>query len=286
LLSRCQQRTLGGVIDQGGSGDLNHHRLGAGEPLLLLHGIGSRWQVWAPVLHLLPGRDVVAVDLPGFGGSALQPAPAGGPAVGSVGAAADAVQMLAQRLGLDRPHVAGSSMGGAVALELGRRGVARSVIAFAPAGYWTTSGRVYAQTVVTAARGLGAAAGPLLLRLVRVPALRTAVAYPFYGRAAPAPPDLLDDVAALTGSAGFVPARRAFARLALAHAPAGDLATIPVTVAWGSADAVLPYRAQAARAAAALPLAAHVRLDGAPHLPFGWDPRRCAALILAPGTPA
>ena len=27
---------------------LNHDRAGAGEPLVLLHGIGSHWQMWEP----------------------------------------------------------------------------------------------------------------------------------------------------------------------------------------------------------------------------------------------
>ena len=47
---------------------LNHYRAGAGEPLVLLHGIGSHWQMWEPVLPMLTARhDVIAVDLPGFG---------------------------------------------------------------------------------------------------------------------------------------------------------------------------------------------------------------------------
>jgi hypothetical protein len=29
---------------------LNHIRRGSGEPLLLIHGTGSQWQLWEPVL--------------------------------------------------------------------------------------------------------------------------------------------------------------------------------------------------------------------------------------------
>jgi pimeloyl-ACP methyl ester carboxylesterase len=32
---------------------LNHQRTGSGEPLVLVHGIGSRWQMWEPVLDRL-----------------------------------------------------------------------------------------------------------------------------------------------------------------------------------------------------------------------------------------
>jgi pimeloyl-ACP methyl ester carboxylesterase len=53
--------------------DLVFERRGSGPPLVLLHGIGSRWQAFAPVLDLLArGFDVWALDLPGFGAS---PAP-------------------------------------------------------------------------------------------------------------------------------------------------------------------------------------------------------------------
>jgi pimeloyl-ACP methyl ester carboxylesterase len=47
---------------------LNYYRGGSGQPLVLIHGIGSRWQVWNPVLPALTReREVIALDLPGFG---------------------------------------------------------------------------------------------------------------------------------------------------------------------------------------------------------------------------
>jgi len=49
-------------------------RRGAGEPLVLLHGIGHRRQVWDPVLDALAEQhDVMAVDFPGFGESVALP---------------------------------------------------------------------------------------------------------------------------------------------------------------------------------------------------------------------
>ena len=49
-------------------------RTGQGEALLLLHGTGSSRGVWKPVIPLLGReRDVIAVDLPGHGGSPLVP---------------------------------------------------------------------------------------------------------------------------------------------------------------------------------------------------------------------
>lgn len=50
---------------------LNHVRGGRGEPLVLIHPLGAELVVWEPLLDLLAReRDVIALDLPGFGGSA------------------------------------------------------------------------------------------------------------------------------------------------------------------------------------------------------------------------
>ena len=50
---------------------LNTERTGTGKPLVLVHGLGSSVRTWDPVLPLLQEqREVIAIDLPGFGGSA------------------------------------------------------------------------------------------------------------------------------------------------------------------------------------------------------------------------
>ena len=47
---------------------LEHRRGGEGEPLVAIHGIGSCWQVWKPVLPALEEQhDVLALSLPGYG---------------------------------------------------------------------------------------------------------------------------------------------------------------------------------------------------------------------------
>lgn len=51
-----------------------YERTGSGEPLLLLHGIGHHLRAWDPVTRILAAeRDVIAVDLPGFGTSPALP---------------------------------------------------------------------------------------------------------------------------------------------------------------------------------------------------------------------
>ena len=94
---------------------------------------------------------MIALDHPGFGespglppgsgrsftaGSGQSPA-SGGPVVpGSVDHFAGLVADFLDQLGLQRPELAGSSLGGGIALEPGRRGRASAVTAFAPVDSW------------------------------------------------------------------------------------------------------------------------------------------------------
>ena len=88
-------------------------RRGAGEPLLLIHGLGyARWG-WEPVLPGLAERfDVILFDNRGIGGSDAPPGP-----YTAAEMAADAVQVLDES-GVERAHVVGTSLGGMVAQEL------------------------------------------------------------------------------------------------------------------------------------------------------------------------
>ena len=283
---------------------LSHHRSGTGEPLVLIHGIGSRWQLWQPLLPALSSRfDVIALDLPGFGASPLGAPgrlsfgclPFGrvffgrlsfGGVVGGCGRGCLRRRRHPFR-GLGVPlgpvfHVAGSSLGGGVALELGRRGVARSVTAFAPIGFWGPISRRWCQASVSGARLLGRLARPALPTLATTAAGRIALFSMFFGHPARLDPaTCIADVDALVAAPAFAPARAAFAGHHFRDP--GALPDIPVTVAWGSRDAILPAF-QARRAATALPSARHVRLRGCGHLPFSDDPASCTTLIQTTAT--
>lgn len=103
------------------------------EPLLLLHGLGGSKEIWGPVLGLLEAeREPFAVDLPGFGSEA----PLAAQMEPSAANLAAAVRERCLERGIERPHVAGNSLGGWVALEMGRAGWASSVTAISPAGLW------------------------------------------------------------------------------------------------------------------------------------------------------
>src|SRR5438128_535485 len=113
--------------------ELSYTRKGSGEPLVLIHGIGHRRQAWDPVFEALAeSYDVIAVDLAGFGESPAYPATASY----SIDSACDNLTDNFTLWGVDRPHVVGNSLGGAIALELGARGLARSVTALSPAGFF------------------------------------------------------------------------------------------------------------------------------------------------------
>jgi pimeloyl-ACP methyl ester carboxylesterase len=111
---------------------LAHDRTGRGSPLVLLHPLGADRRVWDPLMeYLAHRREVIAIDLPGFGESPPLRNQVPTPRALAAAVAEDLIS-----LGLDRPHVAGNSLGGWVALELGLRGAARSVTGIAPAGLW------------------------------------------------------------------------------------------------------------------------------------------------------
>src|SRR5690349_906480 len=136
---------------------LAYTRVGSGEPLVLIHALGADRRMWDPVLDLLASeRDVIAFDLPGFGGSrSISPAR-------PIDLAASVAASLGA-LGIARPAVAGVSLGGWVALELALAGEASAVTAIAPAGLWSAPLAPRRSTARTVARVLSPVL-PLLLR--------------------------------------------------------------------------------------------------------------------------
>src|SRR2546430_16934209 len=118
-------------------GELAHDRQGAGEPLVMLHGLGSRRQAWKPVVELVRGqREVLNVDLPGFGESA--PDERGTEL--TVSDYADRIQRFLAEAGVERPHLGANSMVGGIALERAPRGAARSGTVSSRIGFWRPLG--------------------------------------------------------------------------------------------------------------------------------------------------
>lgn len=256
----------------------SYDRRGTGSPLVLVHGIGSRWQVFEPVLDQLAAHhDVISVDLPGFGSSPVVPGVTPGP----VGYAEWLTDLL-ESLRIERPHVVGNSLGGGVAIELGRAGVADRVTAFSPIGFWGTTGRLWTQGLLSGARLLTMHAAPLVDRLVAHQPTRSAALAALFGRPGHVTrEEARGHVAGLARSTSFPEARRSFTHYSLRpEDDFGKLRDIPVTVAWGTRDITLIHRTQSARAREVLPFARHIDLPGCGHLPFSDNPALCADVLL------
>ncbi|WP_067539281.1 alpha/beta fold hydrolase [Nocardia crassostreae] len=253
---------------------LNHYRIGSGEPLVLVHGVGSRWQVWEPIIDMLAERfEVFAVDLPGFGESESVPC-------NTVDTLTDALAAFIAEQGLERPHLAGNSMVGLIALTLGARGSARSVTAFSPIGFWSTPGRVWCRLALGGSARMGRWIRPVLPAVLGTAVGRTVFLSFFFGKAwAVGPQVALDSAHGGMDSPGFAAALASFET---ARPPSGgELDRIPVTIAWGSRDILLTYATQSRRARRQLPDAQHVTLTGSGHTPFYDDPSGCARLLLS-----
>ena len=234
-------------------------------PLVLLHTLGTDHRMWDPVVPLLSGeREVLALDLPGHGAAPpIEPA--------SPADLASAVTAALAARGVERPHVAGNSLGGWVALEMAAAGAAASVVAIAPAGLWP-------EPLVpkrTPARALARALLPVLPPLLRTRAGRRLALAGNAARPERIPPAAaLRLVRAYATAPGFQPVNDAmratrFTRL--------DRIDVPVTLAWPEHDRLV------SRPRAVPPRVRSVELRGCGHLPTWDDPEQVARVLLNGG---
>lgn len=252
------------------------HRGGEGPPLVLLHGLTVSWRIWTPALPALERHhDVLAPTLAGHrGGPPLRDPERGVPAL------ADALERQLDAAGIETAHFAGNSLGGWLAIELARRGRARSVVALSPLGSFADL-RSMRRIVRTFRRfdGRVAPQRDRVVRLARRPGLRRLLLRSTMEHGDRVPLEIaagiVDDFAAttvLTGLANWLEAAEPYA----AQLPDG----VPVRVAWGAEDRTLPFRRYGAPWRAVLPGAEHVELPGCGHVPMWDDPALVAATIL------
>lgn len=203
-------------------------RPGEGDAILLVHGFGGDLNNWLFNIDALAAAGpVYALDLPGHGESAkLMEKP-------GLDALTDAVEALMQAAGLERAHLVGHSLGGAVAANLALRdaGRVRSLTLISPAGLGEEINMEYVEgfTAAESRRELK----PVLQHLFADPDLVSR--------------QMIDDLLkykrldgvkeALEGLASAVfPNGRQAANLAAGLAGLD----IPVQIIWGAKDAIIP----------------------------------------------
>jgi pimeloyl-ACP methyl ester carboxylesterase len=246
---------------------LDFLRTGSGPPLVLIHGLGGTGGLWDPVVERLEAhRDVIVPDLPGFGGSdVLQNGTAA-----TAGNLAAPVAALCAELGVQKPDVAGNSLGAWVCLELAKRGAARSVVGISPAGLWPDAlgpRRVQTQRLGRRLRPLLKAA--LATERGKNALLRTTVAEPERVSRAAA----RELVLGYLDAPGYEVANAAMRAEPFEHEGKVE---VPVTLAWGEADRLVgpPSRSRVPPGARVL------SVPGWGHTPTWDDPDGVARLLL------
>jgi len=245
-----------------------YDRTGTGPALALLHPLGSDRSVWAPVIGLLAAeRDVIAVDLPGFGDSP----PLAPGIVPHPRELAAAVIGLLTELGLDggRAHLAGNSLGGWVALEAALAGAVASVTAIAPAGLWPRPLEPKRPLAHQIARAISPVAEIAMRPIwIRRAALLSSVAAP--ERLSPTQAAAM--VRAYGGAPGFTAtneAMRAGTFTGLSEIP------VPTTLVWPENDRLVSKPSQCPAKVR------QIDLPGAGHIPMWDDPQAVADALLA-----
>jgi pimeloyl-ACP methyl ester carboxylesterase len=256
------------------------YRAGEGEQLVLLHGFTGAWHHWRPVLADLVARfEVIAPTLAGHDGG--PPFLIDGPL--SLAAAADSMERHLDELGVDTAHFAGNSMGGAIAIELAARGRARSVVALSPGGGWR---RGSSETIRVARfferqmKLLRATQrqAPLVMRrpLARRIAFRDAMRHG----------ELLSPTEALAICRSAINCQVTEAVLAALRSgneettPQDfDRITVPVLIAWGERDKILPL-ATCSERFREIPGAEMRVLPAVGHVPM-WDDSALVASTIA-----
>jgi pimeloyl-ACP methyl ester carboxylesterase len=253
---------------------LNHVRQGHGKPLLLLHSLGGSLVQWSPVLDRLAAeREVIALDMPGFGESS--PLPDGiSPRAANL---ATAVLDFYDALGIEgTPAVAGISLGGWVAIECARQGGASAVVGLCTAGFWKRSPVASNRTVARARRG-GRVLRPLFGPVMQTSRGRRETLGRFIYR-----PERLSpgEAQAIARAYLTAPAYEETSALMRAGGVEGLKGIkVPITLAWAEHDSLV--RNTPLRQREVPKRVQQVELPGCGHVPTWDDPDLVARVVLA-----
>lgn len=252
------------------------HRVGTGTPVVLLHGITGTWRMWEPLLpYLAKQHDVFAPTLLGHSGA---DALAEG-VKASMSALVDGVEAALDRAGLQQVHLVGNSVGGWVAIELARRGRARSLVLFSPAGAYSTPRRLASVTrSIQVGLALATRLAPHIDRLVTRPAVRRALLSTQVAHPERVPADVVAATLRASIEATVAPPLlRVLGDTPLEPLPADH--DYPIRLVWAEPDRVIPFRHFGEPMLAKLPGAELIRQPGIGHVPMSDDPELVSRLI-------
>ena len=241
-------------------------------PLVLMHGVTCSGRIWQDVVPLLSEHhDVHAPTLLGHrGGPAIQRRPA------RVSDMVDAAERYLDEHAMARPHLAGNSLGGWVAIELARRGRAASVCAFSPAGFWWDSDSHKQLVGLIRRKRAQARVGRPIAPLV----LRSAVARRLGWREGACHGDRLTAARALEFLDDSLDCPFMDYYSPDEQAEPLDPLPCPVTLAWAQFDRLVPAATYGQTARERLPSATWVLLPGVGHLLMVDDPALVARTIM------
>ena len=249
------------------------YRAGEGEPLVLIHGLTATWRCWLPVLaELVPRFEVIAPTLHGHdGGTVLPPREA----PHDIARAADHLEEHLEQLGVGPAHLVGNSLGGALALELAKRGRARSVIGISPAGGMRPGDARAAQQVIrvfSRMQKLTNASLHHLPRIVARPGLRRLALRDVMTRGHQVP--AAEALALARSSVRCDIVQDVYAVLRAGDATLHDLdrVAVPTLILWGDKDRILPLDVHAPRLREEIPGVEFRVLHGIGHTPMWDDP--------------
>ena len=240
---------------------------------MLIHGIGSSWRVWKPVIERLEQRhEVLALSLPGYGDSPpLEEEP-------TVPALTGAVERELDAIGWDTAHIVGNSMGGWIAGELAARGRARTGVAIDPAGLFTLKEFHYSRGALRRSYKLARLTAPIAHKITANRVGRTLAFGQVQSRGWRN--DLEESAYAIRALADSPSFLKTLDWIEQNHAmPVGlDRIDCPFLVAWGTWDLLLPVR-QAKRWERIVPGCEVKLLPRLGHVPMADDPETVAGVI-------
>lgn len=232
-------------------------------PIVLLHGFGGDASTWSNIQTALEAKHrTIAFDLPGHG------AAVDWPEIGHAGLSAKAVSAALDGLSLERVHLVGHSMGGAIATLIALRAPQR-----------------IASLTLLAPGGFGPEINHRLLRRYAAATDETDIQIlleQFFGWECPIPRKLAGHIAANRQKPGASEALQTIVEQIIdgdvqKTLPSDQIADIgaPVKLIWGTQDRVLPTR-QSHRLPGVVATHVFERVGHMPHLEI---PREVARLI-------